>query len=64
MALEVSEIGIRMRVGEDSADEKKAKRKEDSADQCGDGELDREEIVSACVRRVLKALALQTMQGR
>jgi hypothetical protein len=64
MPLEVSEIGIRMRVGDGSADEKKEKRKEDPAYQCGDGELDREEIVSACVRRVLKALALQTMQER
>lgn len=62
MALEVSEIGIRMRVSDEEVEEKKEKRKEESAGKCGDGELDHEEIVNDCVRRVLKVL--QSMRER
>ncbi len=59
MALEVSEIGIHMRVSDAEAEEKKEKREEESTERCGDGELDREEIVDECVKRVLKALRNQ-----
>lgn len=56
MALEVNEIGIRMRVSEDGSDEPDGDRgdsRSEQADCCG---LDRGEIVDDCVRRVLQVL--------
>ena len=53
MALEISEIGIRMRVRDD--EEESGERRERAAEpECGD--VDREEIVADCVRRVLQLL--------
>lgn len=65
MALEINEIGIRMRVddGDDDDDDDddgagggwKQKLSEED-DDCGCGSLDRGEIVDDCVRRVLQVL--------
>jgi hypothetical protein len=55
MALEVNEIGIRMRVRgeeEEEAGEKVARKVEDSGCGC----QDRDEIVEECTRRVLQIL--------
>ncbi|HEX6901162.1 MAG TPA: DUF5908 family protein [Thermoanaerobaculia bacterium] len=63
MALEISEIAIQMVVDEDADDEeeedeedgrKKKKKKDKDDDGCC--ELDRQEIVDECVRRVMKML--------
>ena len=67
MALEISEIAIQMRVDEDEDDDeeededgKKKKKKDKDEDGCC--ELDRQEIVDECVRRVMKML--RTKQER
>ncbi len=53
MALEINEIGIRIRV-DDGAEAGPVQRKATDAGGCRD--VDREEIVEDCVRRVLKIL--------
>ena len=57
MALEVSEIGIRMRVddGEDEGGNERARSEQGSCTES----LDRNEIVDDCVRRVLQILQRQ-----
>ena len=54
MALEVNEIGIRLRVGEDGGEPGEGRRCE-KIEQAAGG-LDRGEIVDDCVRRVLQIL--------
>lgn len=64
MALEISEIAIQMRVDEEADDEEEdgdgeeGKKKKDKKDKDEDGccELDKQEIVDECVRRVMKML--------
>jgi len=53
MALEINEVGIRLRVS-DGGDGEEEERP--SAEPGGGCELAREEIVADCVRRVLKIL--------
>lgn len=72
MALEISEIAIQMRVDEDDEEgeeeddeeEEDGKKKKNKKDKDDDGccELDRQEIVDECVRRVMKML--RTKQER
>lgn len=65
MALEVNEIGIRMRVSEDGDDDDGGGRGKRAIEQEGDGGYcgkDRGEIVDDCVRRVLQVL--KTMRER
>lgn len=52
MALEIDEIGIRMRVDES----RPAQQKKVEATRGGCNDVDREEIVQDCVKRVLKLL--------
>jgi hypothetical protein len=61
MALEISEIAIQMRVDEDDdekedEEEEEGKKKKKDKDDDGCCELDRQEIVDECVRRVMKML--------
>ncbi len=58
MPLEINEISIRLRVGDDAPS--LAAGRED--DDCGCAEQDRAAIVEDCVRQVLRAL--QNAQGR
>jgi hypothetical protein len=57
MALEVSEIGIRLRV-DDGAEEDDDETKDPVPGTCAES-LDRGEIVDDCVRRVLQILQRQ-----
>ena len=64
MALEIQEIGIRLRVdpndrgsGAPFANESESEKKKSESDACcGTSEAERESIVRDCVRRVLRAL--------
>ncbi len=53
MALEINEIGIRMRVGEERP---AALRTEPGFDETSETEINYERIVEECVRRILQAL--------
>jgi hypothetical protein len=59
MALEINEIAIQMQVDDSSAPARET-QPEDKED--GGGTLDYEQIVEACVRRVLQTM--QTMKER
>jgi hypothetical protein len=61
MTMEINEIGIRMRVRDDSGGPDVVQAKPDPAGGHGLA-AGQEEIVQACVRRVLQAL--KTMQER
>lgn len=54
MSLEISEIGIRMRVR--GADDEPAREANPGGDSQGCRDLDREQIVQDCLRRVLAVL--------
>ena len=53
MALEINEIGIRMRVFDGNGEAKPSPKK---PDQSGCGDEERQQIVEDCVQRVLKIL--------
>lgn len=57
MTLEINEIGIRMNVRGDSAEDPDSPRKTYERDGCGD--VDRQQIVEDCTRRVLRILENQ-----
>jgi len=59
MPLEINEIGIRMRVGEDDRPPDERPQRVPQGD-CHD--VDREELVEDCVRRVLQIL--KSLEGR
>jgi hypothetical protein len=59
MPLEINEIGIRMRVGENNREPDERQPKIPQGD-CQD--INREELVDDCVRRVLQIL--KTLEGR
>ncbi len=54
MALEINEIGIRVRVADGLDDDRREAEKSAAPGDCRD--VDREEIVADCVRRVLRIL--------
>jgi Family of unknown function (DUF5908) len=62
MALEISEIAIQMVVDGEEKEEDEEKKKKKNKDDDGCCELDRQEIVDECVRRVMKML--RTRQER